>query len=181
DLRRKPRELERRPARGDLGHAVPRHGRSRMIGGRYWAALGLAATVAGVAGLALAAPSPGPEVVVYKSPTCGCCKKWVEHVQAAGFRVTVHDTSSLAGVMERYGVPRKLTACHTAVVDGYVESEVLVVCPHCGEANELGLDPGGGSVQEYVEDCQVCCRPWRVTVRYAEDGTADVFTEALDE
>jgi len=91
-----------------------------MIGGRYWAALGLAATVAGVAGLALAAPSPGPEVVVYKSPTCGCCKKWVEHVQAAGFRVTVHDTSSLAGVMERYGVPRKLTACHTAVVDGYV-------------------------------------------------------------
>ena len=69
-----------------------------MIGGRYWAALGLAATVAGVAGLALAAPSPGPEVVVYKSPTCGCCKKWVEHVQAAGFRVTVHDTSSLAGV-----------------------------------------------------------------------------------
>ena len=91
-----------------------------MIGGRYWAALGLAATVAGVAGLALAAPSPGPEVVVYKSPTCGCCKKWVEHVQAAGFRVTVHDTSSLAGVMERYGVPRKLTACHTAIVDGYV-------------------------------------------------------------
>ena len=91
-----------------------------MIGGRYWAALGLAATVAGVAGLALAAPSPGPEVVVYKSPTCGCCKKWVEHVQAAGFRETVHDTSSLAGVMERYGVPRKLTACHTAIVDGYV-------------------------------------------------------------
>ena len=91
-----------------------------MIGGRYWAALGLAATVAGVAGLALAAPSPGPEVVVYKSPTCGCCKQWVEHVQAAGFRVTVHDTSSLAGVMERYRVPRKLTACHTAIVDGYV-------------------------------------------------------------
>ena len=91
-----------------------------MIGGRYWAALGLAATVAGVAGLALAAPSPGPEVIVYKSPTCGCCKQWVEHVQAAGFRVTVHDTSSLAGVMERYGVPRKLTACHTAIVDGYV-------------------------------------------------------------
>jgi len=91
-----------------------------MIGRRHWGALVLAATVAGVGGLAIAAPSPGPEISVYKNASCGCCKKWVEHLQAAGFRVTVHDTSTLAGVMERYGVPRKLTACHTAVVDGYV-------------------------------------------------------------
>jgi hypothetical protein len=91
-----------------------------MIGRRHWGALVLAATVAGVGGLAIAAPSPGPEISVYKNASCGCCKKWVEHLQAAGFRVTVHDTSNLAVVMERYGVPRKLTACHTAVVDGYV-------------------------------------------------------------
>jgi len=91
-----------------------------MIGRRHWGALVLAATVAGVGGLAIAAPSPGPEISVYKNASCGCCKKWVEHLQAAGFRVTVHDTSNLAGVMEHYGVPRKLTACHTAVVDGYV-------------------------------------------------------------
>jgi hypothetical protein len=65
--------------------------------------------------------------------------------------------------------------------DGTAESEVLVVCPHCGEANELSLDPGSGPEQQYVEDCQVCCRPWRVTVRYGADGTADVFTEPLDE
>jgi hypothetical protein len=91
-----------------------------MIGRPHWGVLVLAATVAGVGGLAMAAPAPGPEIVVYKSPSCGCCKKWVDHLQSAGFRVTVHDTSSLAGVMERYGVPHKLTACHTAVVDGYV-------------------------------------------------------------
>jgi len=58
--------------------------------------------------------------------------------------------------------------------DGTTETEVVVVCPHCGETNELGLDPGGGPLQEYVEDCQVCCRPWRVTVRYAQDGSAEV-------
>jgi len=91
-----------------------------MIGRHRWGVLVLAATVAGAGGFAIAAPAPGPEVAVYKSPNCGCCKKWVEHVQAAGFRVTVHDTSNLAGVMQRFGVPRKLTACHTAVVDGYV-------------------------------------------------------------
>ena len=64
--------------------------------------------------------------------------------------------------------------------DGTTETEVVVVCPHCGETNELGLDPGGGPLQEYVEDCQVCCRPWRVTVRYGQDGSAEVFTEPLD-
>lgn len=65
--------------------------------------------------------------------------------------------------------------------DGTADDQVVVICPHCGEANELGLDPGSGPEQEYVEDCQVCCRPWRVTVRYADDGAADVFTEALED
>lgn len=64
--------------------------------------------------------------------------------------------------------------------DGTTETDVLVVCPHCGEANEIGLDPGGGPTQEYVEDCQVCCRPWRLTVRYGADGSAEVFAEPLD-
>jgi hypothetical protein len=43
------------------------------------------------------------------------------------------------------------------------------------------LDPGGGPVQQYVEDCQVCCQPWRVSVRYDEDGRADGSLAALDE
>jgi hypothetical protein len=65
--------------------------------------------------------------------------------------------------------------------DGTADSEVLIVCPHCGETNELSLDPGSGPEQQYVEDCHVCCRPWRVTVRYGADGAADVFTEPLDD
>jgi Cysteine-rich CPXCG len=65
--------------------------------------------------------------------------------------------------------------------DGTTETEVEVVCPYCGERNEVGVDPGGGASQEYVEDCQVCCRPWRVTLRYGSDGTADVFVEPLED
>jgi hypothetical protein len=42
------------------------------------------------------------------------------------------------------------------------------------------LDPGSGSQQEYVEDCQVCCRPWRVVVRYQPDGAAEVSIEVDD-
>ncbi len=52
-----------------------------------------------------------------------------------------------------------------------------VRCPYCGEMVEIGLDPGGGASQEYVEDCQVCCRPWAVRVHYDEEGTAGVWLE----
>jgi hypothetical protein len=55
-----------------------------------------------------------------------------------------------------------------------------VRCPYCGEMVEIGLDPGGGASQEYVEDCQVCCRPWRVVVAYGPEGDADVTVEPED-
>jgi hypothetical protein len=41
----------------------------------------------------------------------------------------------------------------------------------------IGLDPGGGDTQDYVEDCPVCCRPWRVSVRYDDEGAASVRIE----
>ena len=62
--------------------------------------------------------------------------------------------------------------------DGTAEIETTIFCPYCGEVNEIALDPGGGSRQEDVEDCQVCCRPWRVLVTYLPDGAADVSVEA---
>lgn len=58
--------------------------------------------------------------------------------------------------------------------DGDAETEAFVECPYCGETNEITLDPGSGTDQEYVEDCQVCCRPWLMRVRYSRDGSADI-------
>jgi hypothetical protein len=64
--------------------------------------------------------------------------------------------------------------------DGTAETETLVTCPHCGETNEIALDPGSGSDQEYIEDCHVCCRPILMYVRYTRDGSADVEVYASD-
>ena len=64
--------------------------------------------------------------------------------------------------------------------DGTVETGAEVRCPYCGEMNEIALDPGSGAEQEYVEDCQVCCRPWRVSVRYDDQGSAQVNAEPED-
>jgi hypothetical protein len=64
--------------------------------------------------------------------------------------------------------------------DGTAETASVVVCPYCGQANEVALDPGSGNRQEYVEDCQVCCRPWRLLVQYHGDGSARVRAEPDD-
>jgi hypothetical protein len=65
--------------------------------------------------------------------------------------------------------------------DGVADTGAEVVCPWCGEEGSVALDPGGGADQDYVEDCQVCCRPWHVTVRYDADGSASVSVDAVDQ
>jgi len=65
--------------------------------------------------------------------------------------------------------------------DGTADTGATVRCPYCWERNHVALDPGSGALQEYVEDCQVCCRPWTVRVAYREDGTAEVEVEPADE
>ncbi len=60
------------------------------------------------------------EVTVYKSPTCGCCSKWVDHLRASGFTVVARDTSDMAAVKTTLGVPEPMHSCHTAMVNGYV-------------------------------------------------------------
>jgi hypothetical protein len=64
--------------------------------------------------------------------------------------------------------------------DGTAETGATVRCPYCGEINEIAVDPGSGSEQEYVEDCQVCCRPWRVLVQYLHDGSVEVSAQPED-
>ncbi|MDH4053130.1 MAG: DUF411 domain-containing protein [Rubrivivax sp.] len=57
-------------------------------------------------------------VEVWKSPTCGCCKDWVAHLEANGFRTRVHDTGNTA-MRARLGLDMKYGSCHTARVGGY--------------------------------------------------------------
>ena len=72
--------------------------------------------------LALAAPAAWAEnskAVVYKSPTCGCCSKWIDHLEKNGFEVEAKDVPDVTPIKRANGVPPRLTACHTAMVGGY--------------------------------------------------------------
>lgn len=57
---------------------------------------------------------------VYKSPSCGCCGLWMDHLTAYGFAAKVQDMDDLTQVKMIAGVPEHLTACHTALLEGYV-------------------------------------------------------------
>jgi len=59
-------------------------------------------------------------ITVYKSPTCGCCSKWADHLRKEGFKVKTENTNNMKSVKSMAGVEPKLASCHTALIDGYV-------------------------------------------------------------
>ncbi len=66
------------------------------------------------------AHADNPKVTVYKSPYCGCCTAWSEHLRDNGFDVTEIKREDMTSVKTKLGVPAQLESCHTAMVDGYV-------------------------------------------------------------
>jgi hypothetical protein len=80
--------------------------------------LGVAATLVG--GRRLVAAPVLPVVTVYKDPGCECCAKWVKHLAANGFVVSVRDVHDMDEVKRTMNVPPALQSCHTAVVGRYV-------------------------------------------------------------
>ena len=83
------------------------------------------AFIAGVLGAPLLAAAStraaAPRISVAKSPSCGCCGRWIEHMRAAGFEVAAQDVSdeALSALKRRIGLAPEHTSCHTARVDGY--------------------------------------------------------------
>jgi hypothetical protein len=63
---------------------------------------------------------PAVAVAVYKTPTCGCCSTWVEHLRARGFAPAAIDMDDLSALKAKFKVPSDVQTCHTAIVDGYV-------------------------------------------------------------
>lgn len=88
--------------------------------------LGLSVVFLIIAGLVVYSNSTaGSSVTLYSSPTCNCCGKWADHLEAEGFTVETSHTSNMAQVKRQEGIPYNLSSCHTAVIEGYrVEGHV---------------------------------------------------------
>lgn len=126
-------------------------------------------------------PVANPVVLVHKSPSCGCCKGWVEHMRAAGFTVEVDETGALQEIKERVGVPAGKGSCHTSEVGGYfVEGHVpaqdivrlLKEKPKARGITAPGMPIGSPGMEVHGQG-----NPRYVVELVREDGSTEVFAE----
>ena len=82
-------------------------------------AIGLLVFNAGIQAETIKAGKP-VDIVVYRSPTCTCCEKWLEHLKKNNFNVKDIVTEDIQAIKNKYGVSAAMASCHTALVDGYV-------------------------------------------------------------
>ncbi|WP_072395613.1 DUF411 domain-containing protein [Hyphomicrobium sp. CS1GBMeth3] len=85
-----------------------------------WLAAGPALLVSVISVRARAFDETLPPMMVFRDPNCACCHYWVEHLQAHGFTVTVHEAPNMKAVKTRLGVPAELGSCHTGEIGDYV-------------------------------------------------------------
>jgi hypothetical protein len=120
-----------------------------------------------------------PTVLVYKTPTCGCCNGWIEHLQAAGFTVDARDVRDIMTVKQDGGVPVSMSSCHTAIVDGYVVEghvpaeqvkRLLAERPEVAGIAVPGMPVGSPGMEGPN------AQPYEV-LSFTHDGHAEVFAE----
>ena len=119
-------------------------------------------------------------MTVYKNPSCGCCGKWVEHVEKHGFTVTVVPVDDMMALKQRLGVPESAVSCHTTkvgnyIVEGHVPAadikRLLAQKPKARGIAVAGMPMGspgmeqGGFRQPYA------------TLLIKNDGTTSVFAQ----
>lgn len=71
-------------------------------------------------GISTHANTAPPAITVYRSPTCGCCENWLEHLRSNGFAVEDHQEADMNAIKDRLGIPGAARSCHTATIDGYL-------------------------------------------------------------
>ena len=122
------------------------------------------------------------ELLVHKTPTCGCCKMWVKHMEENGFTVNTKDHQSLVKIKEELKIEPKHRSCHTGVssrghfFEGHIPSEYVSQFLSEGNIDAIGLSVPGmplGSPGMEVEDRFT---PYDVLVHY-KDGSTKVYAE----
>ena len=137
--------------------------------------LGTTLTIASLSALAAETFST---IMVYKSPTCGCCTEWIKHLEENGFKVMSHNVQNMGKYKEKANLPSGMGSCHTAFVDGYaIEGHVpasdikrmLTEKPAIRGIAVPGM-PMGSPGMEYGDR-----KDAYQTISYTKDGQKSVF------
>ncbi len=120
-----------------------------------------------------------PKALVYKTPSCGCCNLWVDHLREAGFEVDARNLNDLIPVKIDAGVPPRMSSCHTALIDGYVV-EGHIPAEHVKRLLEERPDVVGIAVPGMPIGSPgmegIGARPYRV-LSWDREGNVEVYAE----
>lgn len=125
----------------------------------------------------------GQAITIYKSPNCGCCQSWAEHLAANGFETRIVETDNLNEIKQEYDVPRDTASCHTAligdlVIEGHVPANDILAYLEDPQFNTVGLSVPGmphgtpGMETGRKDDYQV--------IAFNANGKQSVFREHKD-
>ena len=122
------------------------------------------------------------DLLVHKTPTCGCCKKWVDHMEENGFSITTEDHQSLAMIKDDLQIQPKFRSCHTGVsqegyfFEGHVPSKFVKQFLANPESDAIGLSVPGMPLGSPGMEIEGRFMPYDVLVLY-KDGSSKVYAE----
>lgn len=132
--------------------------------------------------LSISAVADEHRLTVYKSPTCGCCEAWIDHVKAAGYSVSAQHPQDLNAVKQHFGVQPNFRSCHTAVsedrfvFEGHVPAKFVEAFLSSPPEGAIGLSVPAMPVGTPGMEMGDKFMPYKVVLLKA-DGSGSVFAE----
>ena len=121
-------------------------------------------------------------LIVHKTATCGCCKKWMKHLDSLGFEIFPEDHQNLLPIKEKYGIKPEYGSCHTAVskegyvFEGHVPGEYISQFLAESNPNAIGLSVPGMPMGSPGMEVGDKFTPYDVLILY-KDGTSEIYAE----
>ena len=126
-----------------------------------------------------------PLLLVHKTPTCGCCKQWIKHLEKDGFSISIKDHQSLQEIKESYQIKSEYRSCHTGVskngyiFEGHIPSKYITQFLSEEHSNVIGLSVPGMPLGSPGMEVEGKFMPYDVLILF-EDGTSKVYAEVRE-
>ena len=121
-------------------------------------------------------------LVVHKTPTCGCCKKWMKHLKENGFNIDPQDHQNLNGIKDMHNIKPEYRSCHTAVssdgfiFEGHIPSKYIKQFLSENHDDAIGLSVPGMPLGSPGMEFDNRFMPYDVLILY-KDGSSKVYAE----
>ena len=129
--------------------------------------------------------NPLMELIVHKTPTCGCCKMWVNHMENNGFAINTQDHQSLLKIKENLKIEPQFRSCHTAVssegyfFEGHIPSKYVNKFLKENNPKAIGLSVPGMPLGSPGMEVEGRFTPYDVLIHF-RDGTTKVYAEVRE-